>query len=81
MGIVIPMGKEKKPLLQINLARSSDKAVSAALSRAWEQNQGEAGMCKWVRRVEGWEISWKGSPARPLLRDESLAGEGIASPL
>lgn len=78
-----PNGERKKnpTLLQINLAKSSDKAVSMALPGAWEQNSGEAGMCKQERRVEGWEISGKGSPARALLRDKALAREGIASPL
>jgi len=38
-------------------------------------------MCKRERRAEGSEISWKGSPARPLLGDQAPVREGIASSL
>lgn len=38
-------------------------------------------MHKWGRRVEGWEISCKGSSARLLPGDEALARKRIASPL
>lgn len=56
MGIVIPTG-EKKALLQIGLARSSDKAVSMALrgvgSRMRERWDAWSG-------AEGWEMDWRG---------------------
>lgn len=38
-------------------------------------------MRKRERRVKGWDTSWKGTPARPLLGYKVPAGEGIASPL
>lgn len=66
MGIVIPTGKRKKKttLLQLSLARGSDKAVSTALRGAWEQDGGgrdgiaagrglQQGFCLGMRHGEG----------------------------
>lgn len=38
-------------------------------------------MCKQERRAQGWQVSWKGSLAWPLLRDEAPDREGAANPL
>lgn len=38
-------------------------------------------MCTQERKAQGWEVSWKGFLAWPLLRDRVPDREGTASPL